>query len=67
MADQPKWDPSRDYRKEPLHRAAAVRIKCMDCCGNDQGVARACAIYSCPLWPYGFAARYLRSKEKQGG
>jgi hypothetical protein len=38
--------------KQPrVTRFRAIRLKCLDCCGNQQGEVSACAAHSCPLWP----------------
>lgn len=31
---------------------AAVRAKCLDCCGHDQSEVRKCVSVDCPLWPF---------------
>jgi len=38
--------------KQPrVTRSRAIRLKCLDCCGNQQAEVAACIAYSCPLWP----------------
>lgn len=59
-----KWEPDRNYRADPLPRARAVRIKCIDCCGNSAHEARKCRIYSCPIWPWGMAAQAVSRSAK---
>lgn len=31
---------------------AAIRAKCLDCCGNARKVVEGCQLASCPLHPY---------------
>ena len=35
-----------------LNRARAIRVKCLDCMGNQGGEVARCPVYACPLWPY---------------
>lgn len=37
---------------ERLSRAKAIRMKCIDCCGGQQGEVRKCPATNCPLWRY---------------
>lgn len=37
----------------PLRLAkAAIRAKCLDCCGENAAEVRKCVSVSCPLWPF---------------
>lgn len=38
-------------------RAAAIDLKCEDCCGGSYHEAKRCEVYKCFLWPYGPAGR----------
>lgn len=31
---------------------AAIRAKCLDCCGDNAAEVRKCVSVSCPLWPF---------------
>jgi len=35
-----------------LNRARAIRLKCMDCTGNQEAEVKRCTIRSCTLWRY---------------
>ena len=37
---------------ERVSRAKAIRLKCIDCCGNQIAEVRKCPVTSCPLWRY---------------
>lgn len=37
---------------ERLTRAKAIRLKCLDCCCNQQAEVRRCNIRECVLWRY---------------
>ena len=42
-----------DFREdEPLQRARAIRMKCLECCGGDSAKVRHCEITDYPLWPW---------------
>lgn len=32
----------------------AIRLKCLDCCGNQPGEVRLCPATKCVLWPFRF-------------
>ena len=36
--------------------AKAIRAKCLDCCGGEQGEVRTCWAENCPLFPYRFGS-----------
>lgn len=44
---------------ERLTRAKAIRLKCLDCCGDSSKEVLKCASVNCPLW------RYRRGKEER--
>lgn len=35
-----------------ISRAKAIRLKCLDCCGEQQAEARRCSIKTCALWRF---------------
>jgi len=35
-----------------ITRSSAIRLKCLDCTGNQQAEVTKCPAYMCPLWPY---------------
>lgn len=37
---------------EKLTRKQAIRLKCLDCSGNNRAEVRRCPVTGCPLWPY---------------
>ena len=37
---------------EKITRAKAIRLKCLDCCGDAPAEVRSCTITSCPLYPF---------------
>lgn len=42
-----------DFREdEPLQRARAIRMKCLECCGGNSAEVRRCEISDCTLWPW---------------
>lgn len=43
-----------DYQNS---RAAAIDLKCEDCCGGSLNEAKKCEVYTCFLWPYGPAGK----------
>lgn len=45
--------------KERLTRAKAIRLKCLDCCGDSTKEVLQCTSIECPLW------RYRRGKEER--
>lgn len=46
--------------KQPrLAMSAAIRLKCLDCCGNLANEVRECTCYNCPLWSVRFGAGYF--------
>ena len=50
-----KW-----LKKKKPTRATPVksmRLKCLDCMGNNQAEVRRCTAWSCPLWPYRMAKK----------
>ena len=45
--------------EERITRGKAIRLKCLDCCGNSAEVRR-CPATNCPLW------RYRMGNEQEG-
>lgn len=43
-------------RKAPKSRAAAIKLKCFECCAWDRAEARGCEISSCALYAWNRAA-----------
>ena len=41
-----------DKAKTGKSRAAAIKAKCLDCCGYQKVEVRRCPAKECPLWPY---------------
>ena len=37
---------------ERLSRTKAIRMKCLDCCGDQLAEVRKCPATNCPLWRY---------------
>ena len=56
-----RWQ--RKYRGQHITRAAAIRLKCLDCCANQPSEVLACPSVDCPLWGY----RMGRSFESEPG
>jgi len=42
------------FRKafEGNSKSAAIKAKCLDCCGYQRAEVAACTAEHCPLWPY---------------
>ena len=57
MAQKPKYTPG-----ERVTRAKAIRLKCLDCCCQQQAEVRRCTLKTCPLWIY-----RMGSEEKAEG
>lgn len=50
----------------------AIKMMCLECCGNDRLMAADCADRCCPLWAYQRGGRYsaegpLLRKQRQAG
>lgn len=43
---------NRDQRKRVKNPTSAIRIKCMECQGQDNAGVRQCAAVNCFLWPF---------------
>lgn len=41
-----------DEMDKPTSRKRAIRMKCLDCCCQQQAEVRKCRIESCPLWEF---------------
>ena len=41
-------------KKKPIKATPlkAIRMKCLDCCGNNQAEVRRCVVWTCPIWSY---------------
>ena len=37
---------------ERITRAKAIRLKCLDCCGQLRQEVKECPVTKCPLWRY---------------
>lgn len=44
---------------ERTNRSKAIRLKCLDCCGDNSHEVSLCTCTNCPLW------RYRRGKEER--
>lgn len=40
-----------------INRKTAIRLKCLDCTGNQSSEVRRCPAYTCPLWRYRMASK----------
>ncbi|NAZ37189.1 hypothetical protein [Rubellimicrobium sp. CFH 75288] len=50
----PRTIPAHEWRAvmpDPLVGLAAIRAKCLDCCGGNAAEVRKCVCVACPLWP----------------
>lgn len=47
-----------EYHGQPVTQRSAIRLKCLDCCGNQRNEVRLCEAYHCPLWPYRLSTGY---------
>lgn len=36
------------------YRSKAIRLKCLECSGDNQAEVRRCHLFMCPLWPFRF-------------
>jgi hypothetical protein len=36
----------------PITKTSAIRLKCLDCCGNQRTEVKKCTALLCPLWSY---------------
>ena len=41
-----------------ITRKDAIRLRCLDCCGNQQGEVKRCTAYLCPLWPFRMGSKF---------
>jgi hypothetical protein len=41
-----------DYHGQKVTRASAIRLRCLECCGNQRAEVRECPDRQCPLWGY---------------
>lgn len=37
---------------------SAVRLRCLDCCGNQRAEVAKCPAYECPLWSYRMGLKF---------
>lgn len=37
---------------ERINRSKAIRLKCLDCCGDNMAEVRKCPATHCPLWRF---------------
>ena len=54
--DMPKGQTVVMVAVEAPSMAKAIRAKCLDCCGGEQGEVRKCWAENCPLFPYRFGS-----------
>ena len=40
------------FGHEPMSPGRALRLRCLDCCGNQVSEVRACTAVRCPAWPF---------------
>jgi len=45
-----RWQ--KDYKGKKITLTSAIRLKCLDCTGNQQAEVRLCPAVDCPLWVY---------------
>ena len=45
----------------------SIRKKCLDCCGGSAFEVKLCAITDCPLHPYRYGKRPLKSTFSESG
>lgn len=45
------------------YRSASIRLKCLDCCGNQSAEVRRCPSYNCPLWHYRMGGEWEKIPE----
>lgn len=45
---------------------AAIRAKCLDCCGGSVAEVRKCTATGCPLWPLRMGTKPLGMREARG-
>lgn len=49
---------------ERRSRSAAIRAKCLDCCGDSPAEVRRCTVVDCTLWAFRFGADPFREKRE---
>jgi hypothetical protein len=42
----------RTFGHEPMTPLAALRLRCLDCCGGSSYEVRSCVAVTCPAWPF---------------
>jgi hypothetical protein len=57
-----------DYLNEPeppiVTRNQAIKLRCLDCCGNQRSEVVKCTAIKCSLWPYRIGS-YQRPPQKE--
>ena len=51
----------------PLTRSRAIRLKCLDCCGNQPAEVARCPVRRCPLWQYRLGRKAAVAGDWDGG
>lgn len=70
------WDVGRDPRKlspdeliaaghKPMSPLKALRLRCVDCCGDQLSEVRLCPVIACPSWPFRMGANPWRQKPSE--
>lgn len=49
------------YFGQEVTRSSAIRLKCLDCHGNNATGVRRCDFYDCSLWPYRMGGKWEQS------
>ena len=50
-------------RFTPVSRKSAIRLKCLDCTGNQSNEVKQCKAYNCPLWSYRLGRAWEKPQE----
>jgi hypothetical protein len=56
-----KPDELRALGHEPMTPLAALRLRCLDCCGGSVDEVRKCIALTCPAWPFRMGANPWRA------
>ncbi len=57
-ADRKKQFRLEDYHGQKITRSLAIRLRCLDCTGNQKAEVRYCPAFSCPLWSFRMRGGY---------
>ena len=55
-----------EYRGQKVTRASAIRLRCLECCGNQRAEVRRCPDRQCPLWPFRMGQGWEDPKDETG-